>query len=55
MDKKMQLSITVSLRSDFGDRLEVREDFEMGQIDFLEMAKILGQFHDLAQKLKSKK
>jgi hypothetical protein len=38
-----------------GGALTVEHRFEVGASDFMEVAKILGQFHDLAEAIKSSK
>ncbi len=53
-NKMLNLRIEVNLvQSEYGSGgLHLREEIEIAQADFLEMAKILGQFHDLAEKIK---
>lgn len=49
------LQISIYITSNRGDRLNVNETVSLSVCDFLDIAKILGQFHDLAQLLKAKK
>lgn len=57
---KMQLEVHIFIRSvdEWGysqsGGLEIREQVVVGADTFLEAAKILGQFHDLAQVLSKK-
>lgn len=48
-----QLYIDVQIRDNRGSGgLSIREDLELPAADFLQIAAILGQFHELAQKFK---
>ncbi len=49
------LQVTIYITSDRGDRLNVNETVSLSVTDFLDMAKVLGRFHDLAQELKARK
>jgi hypothetical protein len=50
---KLELSINVSVyQQSTGGRLEVKQKFTLGPGDFTEICKILGQFHDLAEKIR---
>lgn len=49
------LQIAVYITSNNGDRLNVSETVEVPASDFLDIARILGQFHDLAIALRSRK
>ena len=52
--KKFELSIQANIRdTQGGGFLSVSESVDIDAMDFLEIAKILGQFHDLAQKIKT--
>lgn len=48
----LRIEVNVSNANYGGGGLHLREEIEMEDTDFLEMAKILGQFHDLAEKIK---
>ncbi|MCI4357363.1 MAG: hypothetical protein L3K18_09580 [Thermoplasmata archaeon] len=55
---RLRLRISVSIQPESGNytsngNLEVREDFEIPQMGFLEMCRILGQFQELASKFKA--
>ena len=51
--KRYRVDISVYLTDQMqGGRLEVRESIDVSASNFLEMAKILGAFHDLATKIK---
>lgn len=52
--KTFDLQIAVYITSNEGDRLNVSETVSVQANDFLDVAKILGQFHDLATALRSK-
>lgn len=52
---KYELQVTIYITSDRGDRLNVNETVTLAVDDFLDMAKVLGQFHDLAQSLNARK
>jgi len=47
--KKYRLYVSVRIDSDEGDHLNVSEDMQVNVRDFMEIATILGQFHELAQ------
>ncbi len=48
----LRIEVNVS-QSEYGSGgLHLREEIDIREGDFLEMAKILGQFHDLAEKIK---
>lgn len=47
-----ELNINITIRSNFGDNLQVSETVSIQAADFLDMAKVLGQFHDLAVAMK---
>jgi hypothetical protein len=53
----LSLRIEVTIYDDHrGDRLNVHEEIELGSdLQFLEIAKILGVFHDLANKIKQER
>lgn len=46
------LQISIYITSNNGDRLNVNETVSLNVSDFLEMAQVLGRFHELAQSLK---
>ena len=48
----LRIEVNVSQSSYGSGGLHLREEIEIPEADFLEMAKILGQFHDLAEKIK---
>lgn len=52
--KQFTLRISVYVNSNQGDMLQVSEELQIKAMDFLDIAKILGQFHDLAQVIKEK-
>ena len=50
--RKLVLRISVNIyNSQGGGNLNVEESFEIPETDFFEMSKILGQFHELANKI----
>jgi hypothetical protein len=50
---KYRLDISINLADTYmGGRLEVRESVDVSATDFMEMAKILGLFHDLVKQIK---
>jgi hypothetical protein len=55
--KKLLLTVSVEVRSDpcsptgGNDHLRIDETLALGSCDFLEIAAILGQFHELAQQI----
>lgn len=49
----LQISARIEQRGDGYGGLRIEENIEIKASDFIEMAKILGQFHDLAQKVKN--
>ena len=52
----MQVRISVSIyNQQTSGSLNVEEVFVINDIEFLEMSKILGQFHELAQRVKSER
>jgi hypothetical protein len=53
-EKMLNLRISVNVsQSNYGSGgLHLQEEIEIAEADFVEMAKILGQFHDLAEKIK---
>lgn len=51
--KTFELQIQVYIRSNQGDNLSVSETVSIQAEDFLSIAKVLGQFHDLAQTLRT--
>lgn len=53
-EKQFELSVSVTITSNQGDRLYVSEQVTIKDCDFLEMAKVLGRFHDLAIELRGK-
>ena len=49
---KYQLSIQVSIyQPDCGGRLEIREEIALNVSSFLEIASLLGRFHELAERV----
>ena len=48
----LRIEVNVSQSEYSSGGLHLREDLHIHEMDFLEMAKILGQFHDLAEKIK---
>jgi hypothetical protein len=52
--KMFELQISVYIRSNQGDQLNVSETVHVEATDFLDIAKVLGRFHDLANELKKK-
>lgn len=52
--KTFELNISIAISSNQGDRLHVTETVQVIAGDFLDIAKILGQFHDLATILRIK-
>jgi len=51
--KELTLDVEVRLRSqNYGENLAISEHVEIDQLDFLEICKILGVFHDLTSKIK---
>lgn len=50
------LEVRVQLRNnrDYNNRFEVNETLEIGAPDFLGIAAILGEFHNLSEKLRAK-
>jgi len=52
--KKFRLMVQIMIHSDY-DRLEVREEIEIDEMGFLEIAKLLGRFHELAQQIKKER
>ncbi len=50
-----ELTLNINIRNtgalSGGYGLDVRESFQVNAADFMEIAKILGQFHDLAQRV----
>ncbi len=59
--KKLLLTVSVEVRSDpwsptgGNDHLRIDETLALGSCDFLEIAAILGQFHELAQQIQRKR
>ena len=53
--KKFKLTIQIYISSDYSDRLELREELDMGEMNFLEMASILGDFSKLARRIKEER
>lgn len=53
--KKFKLTVQIYISSDYSDRLELREELEMGEMDFLEMVSILGEFSKLAKDIREKR
>ena len=52
----IQMNVNISLyQPGYGGTLRIEEQVELPAADFLELAKILGQFHDLAKKIKAEK
>jgi hypothetical protein len=53
----LTISITVRIsQSPYGSgTINLEENFEIGPTDFVGLAGIMGQFHDLAQKLRERK
>lgn len=58
-DDKLRLEITVRLTNSAyggpGPGVELKETVILDALDFLEAAKVLGNFHDLAQSVKKAK
>lgn len=52
--KVFELQVSVYIHSNMGDQLNVSETVTIPTQSFLDIAKVLGQFHDLAQSLKLK-
>lgn len=58
VDQKFVLRINVSIQETdergcwIGNQLEVRDQTEVKAASFLEVAQVLGRFHDLAQVIK---
>jgi hypothetical protein len=50
-----ELQVQIYLSSNQSDRLQVSETVLVKAENFLELAKILGRFHDLAQELRGAK
>lgn len=50
----IQLNINISLNQQSCGTIRVEESIELPAMDFLALAKVLGQFHDLAQAIKAK-
>jgi hypothetical protein len=49
------LDIRVSMRDQYGrSNLEVSESLQIDAMGFFEIAQVLGQFHELAQKINAK-
>ena len=53
----MKLRISISIEPEYGKEnvqgnLQLNEQFEVGSLDFLEVCRILGQFDELAKKVK---
>jgi len=53
--KTFELQIQIYIRSNQGDSLSVGETITIVADDFLSIAKVLGQFHDLAQAIRAAK
>jgi len=53
---EMQVTVRVDIyQPQGGGSINVNESFEVNDCDFIEMAKILGQFHELAKRIKSER
>jgi len=53
MNESLQLVISISVyQPQQGGRLEIREDLTLKPASFMELCKILGQFSELADKIK---
>jgi hypothetical protein len=48
----VRLSISIQIYDQYGGRLSVGEELDMGTMDFMEMAGILGEFHKTAERIK---
>ena len=55
MNKKYRLELRVAITEDgnYTNRLAVEESYDIGTLDFLDIAVVLGQFHALAGKVKA--
>lgn len=54
MPEKYEMQVSMYIRDSRGGNLNVSETVSIEASSFLEIAKILGTFHDLAQSLKTK-
>ena len=56
----MKLRINISIEPDYSTRenvsgnFQLNESFDIGSLDFLEVCHVLGQFDELAKRLKKK-
>lgn len=54
--KEYTVQVRVSLYDKFGsDRLEISEDLTLSAGNFMDVASILGKFHELAERLRAEK
>jgi len=52
----LNLRIEVNISQDYGQgNLHLREEIQIAEVDFLEMAKILGQFNELADRVRKER
>lgn len=48
---QVRIDITIQQRDQYQGQLRVEESFNVSATDFLELAGILGKFHELAEKI----
>lgn len=53
MNAPIRMLINISLYQDSGGTIRVEENIELPAMGFLELAKVMGQFHDLAQVIRA--
>jgi hypothetical protein len=49
---QVRIDITIQQRDQYQGQLRVEETFNVSATDFIELAGILGKFHELAEKIK---
>lgn len=52
---RISLQVTDKEGRYYNQPLEMQQSLDLGMMDFLEMAKILGQFYDLANQIKQQR
>jgi hypothetical protein len=52
---QIRMSINISLSQDNCGSIRVEENLELPAMDFLELAKVMGQFHDLAHAIRNQR
>jgi len=52
---QFELSINVTIRQNGGGYLQVNEQLQVDASGFMEMCEVLGQFHNLAEKIRQQK